>query len=59
MADPSLSTNTIEQQLIDTNADVVISTQEVLEKLKFIKGMLYYLITKLFNKSVPKLLNNT
>ena len=40
MADPSLSTNTIEQQLIDTNADVVISTQEVLEKLKFIKGML-------------------
>ena len=46
MADPSLSTNTIEQQLIDTNADVVISTQEVLEKLKFIKGMLYYLITK-------------
>ena len=46
MADPSLSTNTIEQQLIDTNADVVISTQEVLEKLKFIKGMLYYLIIK-------------
>ena len=38
MADPSLSTNTIEQQLIDTNADVVISTQEVLEKLKFINN---------------------
>ena len=41
VADPSLSTNTLEQQLIDTNADVVISTQEVIEKLEFVKGILF------------------